>query len=123
MLKKVLHKKSIQIYFYICLGVVEFLATTKSVHIEIVENMWDKVNHFIAFFVLYILLSLAYQNLKVIFKIILLLLFGLQIEIVQQLSGRSLFSGFDIFVDVIAIFISIVTIYFLKSIIVRIKIQ
>ena len=115
MIQKLCSVKSFQIYFYICLVVIEFLATTTTVHIELVESMWDKSNHFIAFFVLYVLLSMGYQNLTLQIKTILLLLFGLQIEIVQQYSGRSLFSGLDIFADSIGILMGIVSIYFFKK--------
>jgi len=115
MIKRVFSPKSFQIYFYICLVAIEFLATTTTVHIELVENMWDKSNHFIAFFVLYILLSLGYQNLTFFSKVVLLLIFGLQIELVQEFSGRSHFSFLDIFADSVGIFTGTITIYFFKQ--------
>jgi len=45
--------KLFQISFFICLISIEYLATT-TISISIVENTWDKANHFFAFFVLYI---------------------------------------------------------------------
>ena len=103
-MKKILFNiKFLRLYFFITLLSIEFLATTRTNHIVLVEGMWDKLNHFIAFFVLYILLSLAYQNLNIFVKICLLLIFGLQIEVVQDLIGRSLFSSLDILADSIGI--------------------
>ncbi|NPA60066.1 MAG: hypothetical protein GXO30_06345, partial [Epsilonproteobacteria bacterium] len=60
--------------FYICLLSIEFLATTTR-EIEVIQNTWDKANHFIAFFTLYILLSLAYKNFSTKLKILFLLAF------------------------------------------------
>lgn len=96
-------QKSFQLYFFICLTAIELLATTK-VQFEVVESIWDKANHFVAFFVLYILLSLAFRNLSLMSKVVLLLFFGLQIEIVQEFIGRSNFSWFDVTADMIGIF-------------------
>lgn len=114
MIKKLFNQKSFQIYFFICLGAIEFLATT-TIHIEIVESMWDKSNHFVAFFVLYVLLSLAYKNLSAVVKLIVLLAFGTQIELVQELIGRSHFSPLDIVADSIGIMIGFFVILFFKN--------
>ena len=107
-------KNSFKLYLLVCLLAIEFLATTTSVHIELVESIWDKANHFVAFFVLYILLSFSYSNFSLTVKILLLLVFGLQIEIVQDLTERSDFSMFDIFADSIGILIGIVTVWILR---------
>jgi len=115
MIKTLFSPKKFQIYFYICLVAIEFLATTTTVHIELIESMWDKSNHFIAFFVLYILLSLGYRNVTLYYKIALLFAFGLQIELVQDFSGRSPFSTFDMLADSIGILIGILTIYFFRQ--------
>lgn len=71
-----------KISFFICIVAIEYLATT-TISIPVVENSWDKLNHFIAFFVLYTLLSLGYKELTLKIKTILLLIFAIQIEIVQ----------------------------------------
>jgi VanZ family protein len=93
--------------FYICLASIEYLATTTQ-EIKIIEHTWDKANHFIAFMTLYILLSLAYQHLSLITKVLILLAFGMQIEIVQSfIPGRDL-SGFDVVADSVGIVIGIV---------------
>jgi len=93
--------------FYICLVAIEFLATT-TLHIEAVESVWDKANHFIAFFTLYILLSLAYKKLSLNTKAGLLVLFGIQIEFVQSFIPQRYFSLLDVVADSIGILIGIV---------------
>jgi VanZ family protein len=96
-------KKNIyKIAFFGCLSVIEFLATTTQ-EIPVIENSWDKANHFIAFFVLYILLSLAYQHFSTLLKVLLLLAFGMQIEIVQSFIDGRFFSMLDVFADSVGI--------------------
>lgn len=101
-----------RLMFFVCLASIEFLATT-TMKIEIVESVWDKANHFIAFFVLYILLSFAYKNLSLFMKVLILLGFGIQIEIVQSfIDGRSA-SFLDIVADSIGITIGIIGFFFI----------
>jgi len=109
-----------KIMFYGCLAVVEFLATTTTVHIKIIESMWDKANHFIAFFVLYFLFSLAYNHLSSFVRLILLLAFGIQIEIVQSfIKGREA-SFLDIVADSVGIVVGFFVLRFIASHFVRI---
>ena len=96
-----------RVYFFITLAVIEFLATT-TIHIEVVEGMWDKSNHFSAFFVLYILLSYAFLKLSFLQKALLLVAFGLQIEVVQSFIDGRFFSMLDVVADSIGILIGIV---------------
>ena len=91
-----------RVLFFLCLLVIEFLATT-TIHIEVVETIWDKANHFMAFFTLYILISLGYNTLSPLMKISLLLAFGLQIEIVQSFIDGRYFSLLDVAADSIGI--------------------
>jgi len=111
MLHKLLSQKSFRVYFFICLLAIEYLATT-SVHISVVESMWDKSNHFIAFFTLYVLLSFAFRNFALVKKVGVLLAFGFQIEVVQQLIGRSMFSWLDIVADSVGILLGVIA-YFI----------
>lgn len=97
------------ISFYICLVVIEYLATT-SLEIKPIQNSWDKANHFIAFFTLYITLSLGYPKLKVFKKALILLAFGLQIEIVQYFLPNREFSLLDVFADGVGIVLGIVAV-------------
>ena len=102
-----------RVIFFMCIIGIEFLATTTTVHIEIVENIWDKANHFIAFFTLYVLLSFGFVQLSVIKKMILLLLFGVQIEVVQHFIDGRFFSILDVFADFVGLCIAVVTMKFL----------
>lgn len=96
-----------KIAFFITFGVIEYLALTPQ-HIEMVEGFWDKQNHFIAFFVLTFLLSLAYSRLTTIKKFGLLVLMGFQIEIIQYFIPGRFFSLLDIVADSIGIVIGLV---------------
>jgi VanZ family protein len=89
------------------LGVIEYLALT-SQHIEVLDGLWDKQNHFFAFFVLYVLVSFAYQNLSTLTKVGLLLLVGFQIEITQYFIPGRVFSLLDVVADSIGITIGFV---------------
>jgi len=102
-----MYKKIFKVSFFVTLGMIEFLATTTR-HIAVVESIWDKANHFMAFFVLYILLSLAYKELSIPFKTVVLLAFGMQIEIVQSFIDGRYFSMFDVFADAIGIILGVV---------------
>jgi len=94
--------------FFICLVAIEYLATKAPSSIEIPTFSWDKLNHFIAFFVLYVLLSWGYKNLSTKRKFLLLLIFAIQIEFVQYfLTSRE-----ASFLDLIADFIGIVVAYY-----------
>lgn len=90
--------------FFINFFVIEYLALTPQ-NIEVLEGLWDKSNHFFAFFVLYILLGLAYSNLKIWQKVFLLVLLGFQIEIFQYFIPGRFFSLLDVVADSIGIFI------------------
>ena len=114
MLHKLLSENFFRLYFFICLVAIEYLATTL-VHISVVESMWDKSNHFIAFFTLYVLLSFAFRNFALVKKVGVLLLFGVQIETVQQLIGRSAFSGLDLVADSVGILLGVIAYYLLKK--------
>jgi len=108
----------LKILFFFCLVSIEYLATT-SINISVVEGMWDKLNHFTAFFTLYILLSLSYNQLEVLKKFLYLVVFGIQIEIVQEFIGRSEFSMLDIVADIVGIVLGIIVYYFFKNILER----
>jgi len=102
-------KKVSVIGFYICIITIEYLATT-SVEIKPIQNSWDKANHFIAFFTLYVILSLGYPKLDVIKKALILLAFGTQIEVVQYFLPNREFSLLDIFADSVGIVLGVIVI-------------
>ncbi len=89
--------------FYVCIVAIEYLATT-TLEIKPIQNSWDKANHFIAFFTLYVTLSFAYPKLEIVTKVLILLAFGIQIEYVQYFLPNREFSLFDIFADGVGIF-------------------
>jgi len=93
--------------FFITFGVIEYLALTPQ-HIEVLDGLWDKQNHFIAFFALYVLLSFAYSHFSTLKKIVLLLLFGFQIEVTQYFIPGRFFSLMDIVADSVGIIIGII---------------
>ncbi|UFH59208.1 VanZ family protein [Sulfurovum mangrovi] len=91
-----------QISFFTTLLVIEYLATTTR-EIEVVAHSWDKLNHLAAFSVLYLLFSAAFGHLKMLTRVMLLMVFALQIELVQHfIPGRD-FSLLDIVADGIGI--------------------
>jgi len=95
-----------RVMFYICIVSIEYLATTTR-EIEIVSSMWDKSNHFIAFFTLYILLTLGYKNMKLSVKVLSLMAFAVQIEIVQHFIDGRFFSLLDVVADFVGIILGI----------------
>ncbi|MDD2790599.1 MAG: VanZ family protein [Sulfurimonas sp.] len=103
-----------RLLFYFTLAVIIFLATTTA-KIEMVENVWDKANHFAAFFVLYLLLSFSYKKLSIWFKIIVLLAFGVLIETVQYFIPGRYFSFLDVFADSLGIAIGIAAYWIYKK--------
>jgi len=112
--------KLFQILFFICLLSIEYLATM-SVSIAIVENSWDKANHFMAFFVLYLLLDFGFKIFTTLGKLSLLMLFAIQIEIVQHFIPNRYFSLLDIFADIVGIFIAVGVLTFYTKYIKRCK--
>jgi len=95
-----------QVSFFICLVAIEYLAITTT-SIAVVENSWDKLNHLIAFFVLYILIDRGFKIFTTLAKVCLLFIFALQIEIVQYFIPSRYFSVLDIVADCIGIVIAI----------------
>ena len=86
--------------------------TTSTPSIPIIENSWDKLNHFIAFFVLYILLYSGFKIFTILANISLLMLFAIQIEIVQYFIPNRYFSLLDVLADGVGVLIAILVISF-----------
>lgn len=99
-----------QIAFFITLLVIEYLATTTR-EIEVVAHSWDKLNHLAAFTVLYLLLSAGFGHLKMLTRVMLLMAFAVQIEIVQHFIPSRDFSLLDIVADAVGIACGWVLIY------------
>ncbi len=93
--------------FFIILFIIMYLATTTNPHMAVVQSMWDKANHFAAFITLYVLLSLAFKDLSITYKVFLLLGFGMLIEIVQYFIPGREFSFLDVVADSVGIFMGV----------------
>ncbi|MCD6653281.1 MAG: VanZ family protein [Sulfurovum sp.] len=104
LLQKEIVTRSCRISFFAALIVIEYLATTAR-QIEVITHSWDKLNHLAAFAVLYVLLSGGYGGMSVRARLAVLMLFALQIEIVQAFIPGREFSFADIVADGIGIFI------------------
>jgi len=94
--------------FVIAIITIEYLATSTTTKLPYVENVWDKAKHTFAFFVLFIL---AFNGFKIKAKLLMLLLlfYGLQIEIVQYFIPKREFSFFDIFADGVGIVLGFIS--------------
>ena len=95
-----------EILFYrICLGIsvaiILFFATAKLENSGVVQ-VWDKLQHFVAFIVLATLLDYSFPkhsfNAR---KFLVLVGFGLLIEIIQQPLEHRYFSLLDVFADAV----------------------
>lgn len=91
-----------QLSFFFTLVVIEYLATTTR-ELEVVAHSWDKLNHLAAFAVLYILLSSAFGSLNIWTRVMLLMAFAVQIELVQHFIPGRYFSFLDIVADGVGI--------------------
>ncbi len=93
--------------FFSALVVISWLAVTPS-NDPVITTGWDKSNHFLAFFVLLLLLDHAYPAFHLIkTKLLILFAFALIIECVQsQLPWRS-FSLWDIVADAVGLLLYI----------------
>ncbi|MEC9493304.1 VanZ family protein [Flexistipes sp.] len=100
-------KRVYQIVFLSAVIVIEYLAVTTR-EIEAVSHSWDKLNHVLAFMVLYVLFLLAFTKLSEKVKITLLLIYALHIEIIQHFIPGREFSLLDITADIIGIILGLI---------------
>jgi len=77
---------------------ISFLATT-SLAIPVAENMNDKINHVIAFFLLALLVDLSFPVWSFRTKVFVLIAYGLSIEVVQAYLPYRSCSLFDLGAD------------------------
>ena len=89
-------------FFFIFLIAIEYLALTPA-QIKLIENSWDKANHFIAFAALYVTLHFGFCRLNLGAKVAILLAYGIQIEIAQSFVPNRYFSMLDVVADGIGI--------------------
>ena len=88
---------------------------------QIATPLWDKTNHFIAFFVLAILVELSY-TLRYITIFYILFAYGVFIELSQLLLTTTRFGEVnDVIADVIGTIIGLIVIYILRFVKYNIK--
>mgnify|MGYP005859179957 CR=1 FL=1 len=97
--------------FFAALLVILYLATT-TLEIKPLQNSWDKANHFLAFFVLYVLLYYSHFKLSTVSCFLLLFAFGVQIEIIQYFIPKREFSLLDVVADGIGLFLGVLFVTF-----------
>jgi VanZ family protein len=72
----------------------------------LVSTGWDKSNHVLAFAVLLLLLDSAYPSLPMLQgKLLLLLVYGLAIEVAQHFIPYREFSLFDVLADIVGLLV------------------
>jgi VanZ family protein len=82
---------------------VTYLATTE-LEFTVVSSIYDKLNHFAAFLVLALLLDFSFPNSRFnTDKIILLIAYGVGIEVVQHYLPDRMFSFFDVGADILGL--------------------
>jgi VanZ family protein len=108
-------EKLFRVVFYVAIISITFIATTTTVHIEVVENMWDKANHFIAFFTLFILITYGHTKLTTFVKVGVLVGFGIFIEVVQHFIEGRFFSLLDVVADIIGIVLGFMFVYLFNN--------
>ena len=101
-------------FFFIFLIAIEYLALTPA-QIKLIENSWDKANHFIAFAALYVTLHFAFSRLNLGAKVAILLAYGIQIEAAQSFVPGRYFSLLDIVADGIGIVFGILLVKILNG--------
>jgi len=94
---------------FIYLTIILYLAVTPQ-ELEVVKNSWDKLNHFVAFFVLYVLLTFTFRKIDIFHRFIISLTFGFFIEIIQYLLPNREFSLLDILANGIGIVLGILVV-------------
>ena len=105
-----------RVLLFINLVVISYLATT-SLEIAVVSSIFDKVNHFVAFLVLSLLLDFSFPHSRFnTTKIYSLLMYGCLIEIIQHFLPHRMFSLFDIAADSLGLLAYGLLIPFIKRI-------
>jgi VanZ family protein len=104
------NKKIVQIMFWVCICAVLFFSWIPGTDtaLQFVTSS-DKYAHFIAFFVLSVLLLFAYSFSKPFFSTVLfMMLFGLVIEAIQIFVPYRSFSLLDFGADLLGVFIALI---------------
>ena len=87
----------------ICLTAITWLALT-SEPLPVSYQAWDKPNHWVAFFTLAFLVDYSFpRSRRNWIKWMLLIAYGLGLEVMQWLSGIRVFETYDLLADVLGI--------------------
>lgn len=97
-------KNSFKFAFFTALICVEILSLLPKSP-EIILKSWDKFNHFLAFSTLFVLFNLAFKSVKFRVSFVLLLLFGIQIEMAQSFAPNREFSFLIFWLILLALFL------------------
>jgi len=111
------YRHIIHFRFLLCvtLVVITYLATT-ALEFTVVSSSYDKLNHFVAFLVLALLLDFSLPNSRFnTEKIFSLIAYGFSLEIIQHFLPHRMFSLFDISADIIGLFVYALLIPFIKK--------
>ena len=101
-------------FFFVFFIAIEYLALTPA-QIKLIENSWDKANHFFAFSALYLTLHFGFSRLNLGTKVAILLAYGIQIEIAQSFVPNRYFSLLDVVADGIGIVFGILLVKILNG--------
>ncbi|MEE9574517.1 MAG: VanZ family protein [Gammaproteobacteria bacterium] len=94
---------SFRVLLCITLAIVTYLATT-TLEFTVVSSIHDKINHFVSFFVLALLLDFSFPNFNFNrFKIILLITYGFSLEMIQHFLPHRMFSLLDVVADIVGL--------------------
>ena len=94
---------SFRVLLCITLAIVTYLATT-ALEFTVVTSIYDKINHFVSFFVLALLLDFSFPNFNFNrFKIILLITYGFSLEMIQHFLPHRMFSLLDVVADIVGL--------------------
>lgn len=94
---------SFRVLLCITLAIVTYLATT-TLEFTVVSYIYDMINHFIAFFVLALLLDFSFPDFNFnMLKIILLITYGFSLEIIQHFLPHRMFSLIDVVADIVGL--------------------
>jgi len=103
-----------RVSLFLSLVVITYLATT-ALEFTVVSSIYDKINHFLAFLVLALLVDFSFPNSRFnTNKIFLLLGYGLSLEIIQYFLPHRMFSLFDIVADSLGLLAYAILIPFIK---------
>lgn len=94
---------SFRVLLCVTLAIVTYLATTP-LEFTVVSSINDKINHFVAFFILALFLDFSFPNFNFnMSKIILLITYGFSLEMIQHFLPHRMFSLIDLVADTVGL--------------------